>query len=87
MEINSPKGESPPESVDLVELQRLLTASGHGNSTEDGLSPETMDTTRDLRNWCLMALAILTVLELLLLLAGRPAHHDSEKHIFSTLWH
>ena len=45
-----------------------------------------MDATRNLRKWCLAGLAALAVLELLLLLAGRPAHRDSERHIFSTLW-
>ena len=87
VEINPPKGESPPEGADLVELQRLLTATGREISVEYDLSSDASDATRDLQNWCLLALAALAVLELLLLLAGHHAHHDSETHIFSTLWH
>ena len=86
VEINPPAAESSPEAADLEELRRLLTTSGHVNSAKYDLSPETMDATRNLRKWCLAGLAALAVLELLLLLAGRPAHRDSERHIFSTLW-
>ena len=88
VEINVSPLESQPERASLDEVRRVLQRASDAESPDAASIPNTLPPgTRDLRGWCFAALAVLAVMELLLLLAGRPAVRDTEKHIFTTLWH
>ena len=88
VEINPPAVESSPATTDLDDLRRVLetTPPDDSDATSDMLPPGN-DTARNLQPWCFAGLAILAVLELLLLLSGVSATHNTEKHLFHTLWH
>lgn len=83
VEINVSPLESQPNRADLEELRRILQRTDDGDATTPDDLPQV---SLDLRPWIYTALAVLAILELLLLFAGHPVQHDSEKHIFSTLW-
>ena len=85
VEINVSPLESQPNRADLEELRRILQRPQEDG---DAIMPDDLpQVSHDLRPWAYTALAVLAILELLLLFAGHPVQHDSEKHIFSTLWH
>jgi len=87
VEINVSPLEAPPEHAPLDEIRRVLlrpqTDAENAPATAVAAPPPGV---RDLRGHCLAAIAAIAILEMLLLLGGRTAHRDSERHIFTTLW-
>ena len=86
VEINVSPLESSPDHAPLDEIRRVLLRPEERADAPAAAISAPPPGVRDLRGYCLAAIAAIAILELLLLLANRPAQRDSERHIFITLW-